>query len=112
MISCSAMKRQCDCISSPFLSRWLKGNEEPKMIVAEKGSVEARFIPGSMIGWGFSGGSVVKNPPASAGDRFDTWVGKIPWRKKWQPTPVFLPGKSHRQRNMACYSPWDSKDLD
>ena len=29
--------------------------------------------------------------------RFDPWVGKIPWRKKWQPTPVFLPGKSHRQ---------------
>ena len=38
------------------------------MIVVEKGSVEARFIPGSMTGWGFSGGSVVKNLPANAGD--------------------------------------------
>ena len=35
---------------------------------------------------------------------FDPWVKKIPWRK-WQPTPVFLPGKSHEQRNLAGYSP-------
>ena len=37
--------------------------------------------------------------------RFDPWVGKIPWRGKWQPTPVFLPGKSHGQRSLAGYSP-------
>ena len=41
---------------------------------------------------------VVKNQPANAGDvkrcRFDPWVGKIPWRRAWQPTPVFLPGES------------------
>ena len=44
---------------------------------------------------GFPGGRAVKNLPANAGDtrdRFDTWVGKIPWKRKWQPTPVFLPG--------------------
>ena len=35
----------------------------------------------------------------------DTWFGKIPWRRKWHPTPVFLPGKSHGQRNLAGYSP-------
>ena len=34
---------------------------------------------------------------------FDTWVGKIPWRRKWQPTPVFLPGKSHGWRSLAGY---------
>ena len=41
---------------------------------------------------GFPGGSVVKNPPVNAGDAcsFDLWVRKIPWRRKWQPTPVFL----------------------
>ena len=43
---------------------------------------------------GFPGSSVVKNLPANAGDRFSPWVGKIPWRRKWQPTPVFLPGES------------------
>ena len=40
---------------------------------------------------------------------FDPWVGKMSWRRNWQPTPVFLPGKSHGQRNMAGYSPWDHK---
>ena len=39
-------------------------------------------------------------------------VGKIPWRRKWQPTPVFLPGKSHRRRSLAGYSPWGHKELD
>ena len=38
--------------------------------------------------------------------RFDPWVEKIPWRRKWQPTPVFLPGESHGQRSLAGYSPW------
>ena len=36
---------------------------------------------------------------------FDPWVGKIPWRKKWQSTPVFLPGKSHGQRSLVGCSP-------
>ena len=39
-------------------------------------------------------------------------LGKIPWRRKWQPTPVFLPGKSHGQRNLAGYSPWRHKESD
>ena len=48
---------------------------------------------------------MVKNLPAHAGDsRFDPWVGKIPWRRKWQPTPVFLPGKSHGQRSLGGQS--------
>ena len=36
---------------------------------------------------------------------FNPWVRKIPWRRKWQPTPVFLQGKSHGQRNLVGYSP-------
>ena len=43
---------------------------------------------------------------------FDPWVGKIPWRRKWQSTPVLLPGKSHGQRNLVGYSPWGCKELD
>ena len=39
-------------------------------------------------------------------------VRKIPWRRKWQPTPAFLPGKSHRQRILAGYSPWHDKESD
>ena len=44
--------------------------------------------------------------------RFDSWVGKILWKRKWQPTAVFLPGNSHGQRSLAGYSPWGHKDLD
>ena len=42
----------------------------------------------------------------------DPWVGKIPWRSKWQPVPVFLPGKFNGQRSLAGYSPWSSKESD
>ena len=41
--------------------------------------------------------------------RFNPWVRKIPWRRKWQPTSVILPGKSHGQRSLAGYSPWSLK---
>ena len=41
--------------------------------------------------------------------RFNPWVGTIPWRKKWQPTPLFLSGKSHEQRSLVGYSPWGHK---
>ena len=44
--------------------------------------------------------------------RFEPWVRKIPWRRKWHPPPVFLLGKSHGQRNLASYSPWGCKELD
>ena len=43
---------------------------------------------------------------------FHPSVGKIPWRRKWQPTPVLLPGDSHGQRSLADYSPLDHKGLD
>ena len=43
---------------------------------------------------------------------FSPWAGKIHWRRKWQPTPVFLPGESHGQRGLVGYSPWGCKELD
>ena len=42
---------------------------------------------------------------------FDPWVRKIPWRKAWQPTPIFLSGKSHGQRILAGFSLWGRKEL-
>ena len=58
---------------------------------------------------------VVENPPANTGDIGDT--GSIPgsgdpWRRVWQPTPVFLPGEPHGQRSLAGYSTWGRKELD
>ena len=43
---------------------------------------------------------------------FDPWVGKIPWRRKWQPTPVLSPGESLGQRSLVGYSPQGCKELD
>ena len=43
---------------------------------------------------------------------FDPWVGKIPWRVEWLPTPVFLMGEFQGQRSLVGYSPWGHKELD
>ena len=56
---------------------------------------------------------VVKKPASQSRRRkrreFNPWVGKIPWRRAWQPILVFLPGVSHEQRNLVGYSPWGRK---
>ena len=58
---------------------------------------------------------VVKNLSANAGNvkrcRFDPWVGKIPWRRSWQPTSVFLPGESHGQRSLGDYKSMGSEKV-
>ena len=57
---------------------------------------------------GFAGGAVVKESTCQRRrckrHAFDPWVGKILWRRKWQPAPVFLPGKSHGQRSLVGYT--------
>ena len=59
---------------------------------------------------------MVKSLPANARDikrcGLDPWVGKIPWRWAWQPTPVFLPEESHGQKSLAGYIPWGHKESD
>ena len=69
-----------------------------------------------MLGWASLGAQLVKDLPemqettCTAGrPGFHPWVGKIPWRRAWQPTPVFFPGKSHGQRSLAGYSHWGRK---
>ena len=81
------------CLRGRFPGNDLKGGNP------ESCRTGAVFIPG---------GSVVKNPPANAGDtgdKFDFWIGKTP-------TPVLLPGKSHGERSLAGWSPWGHKELD
>ena len=60
--------------------------------------------------WGFPSDSEVKSSPAMQETRqrlgFHLWVGKIPWRRAWQPTSVFLPGKPHGQRSLVGCGPW------
>jgi len=56
---------------------------------------------------------VVKEPTFQCRrHRFNPWVRKIPWRRKWQPTPIFLLGEFHGQRSLADYSPKGSKESD
>ena len=55
---------------------------------------------------------MIKHLSAVRRPGFDPWVGKMPWRRKWQPTPVLLPGKSHGWRSLVGYSPWGCKELD
>ena len=65
---------------------------------------------------GFSGGTRGKEPAFQRRKHrrlgFNPWVRKIPWRRAWQSTPVFLPGESHGQRSLVGYSPWSRKALD
>jgi len=64
---------------------------------------------------GFPDGSGIKNLPANAEDRrcrFNSWVEMIPWRRKWQPTPLFLARKFYEQRSLVGCSPWGRKELD
>ena len=76
-----------------------------------------QFIPPAllMVGkdlWrGFPDGTVVRNPPANAGDTglIPKSIRKIPWRRKWLPTPVYLLGKCHGQMSLAGYSLWGHK---
>ena len=68
------------------------------------GRIQCRLKVGLRELWGmikystdFPGGSIIKNLLAKQETRFSLWVGKIPWRRKWQPTSVFLPEKSRGQ---------------
>ena len=58
--------------------------------------------------WLFPGGARGKEHVCQC-RKLDPWVGMIPWRRKWQPTPVFLPGEFHGQRNLAGYNSWGCK---
>ena len=65
---------------------------------------------------GFPGGTGGKEPTCQCSRykrcNFDSWVRRIPWRRIWQPTPVFLPGESYGWRSLMGYSPWGLKELD
>ena len=55
---------------------------------------------------------MIKNLPAVQETKFDPWVGKIPWRRKQLPTPIFLPGEFHGQGRLVSYSTLGHKELD
>ena len=67
-------------------------------------------------GWGFPGGTSGKEHSCQCRrlkrGEFDPWIRRISWRRKWQPTPVLLPDKSHGERRLMGYSPWGCTEPD
>jgi len=90
-------------------TRKLAGNIETSVRKQEGAGGRGRWVS-PFVSEGFPGGASGKEPTCWCRRckrcRFHPWVGKIPWRRAWQPTPVFLPGESHGQRSLAGYSPW------
>ena len=75
------------------------------------------FFMGLLTIYGFPGGSDGKESACNAGDLgsipgFHSWIGKIPCRREWLPTPVFLPGEFHERKSLVGYSPWDRRESD
>ena len=78
------------------------------LTITFQGTLTAFYLVDMRLGlpWWLSG----KEPSCQFGRcGFNPWVGKIPWRRKWQPTLAFLPWKSHGQRSLVGYSPWGRK---
>ena len=68
------------------------------------------------ITWGFPSGARGKDPTCQCRSHrrcgLRPWVGKLPWRRAWQPNPVSLPGESHGQGSLVGYRPWNLKEVD
>ena len=98
------------------------GNSAGKESVCNAG--DPNSIPGSgrspeegigyslQYSWASLVAQLVKNHLQCRSSGFDPWVGKIPWRRTWQPPPVFLPGESPGRRSLAGCSPWGCKEPD
>ena len=93
---------------------WQREGKKTKLnysIKGRKGKKEIcwqRFIHCALV----KGSSDGKESTCQCHCGFHPWVGKIPWRRAWQPTPAFLPGESHGQRSLEGYSPWGRKESD
>ena len=82
-------------------------------LIGSIGSPKTLISSSFCVSRDFPGGSDGKTICLQCGrPGFDPWVGKIPWRRQWQPTMILLPGKSHGRRSLVSYSTWDCKESD
>ena len=92
---------QCSCLENPRDGgAWwaaVYGVVQSRTRLKRLGSSSSSTSSGS-CNRGFCGSSAVKNLPQCKRWEFNPWVRNVPWRRAWQPTPVFLPGESHGQR--------------
>ena len=104
-------------------TEWNKSDRERQILCntaymrnLKKGTNEIIYKAELKLHLGFPGGAGGKEHACQCRrhkrHRFDHWVGKIPWRRAQQPTPVFLLGESHGQRSLVGYSPWGRKEWD
>ena len=117
---------QVSCIAGGFFSSWARRGS-PRILEWVAYPFSSRSSPPRnrtnkqdnnilyIVIWVSQVVLVVKNLPADVGNRMrcrlDPWVGKISWRRKWQPiTPVFLPGESHGQKSMEGYRPYGHRE--
>ena len=90
-----------------------KGRGARDHIANIRGIIDKAMIQQMCLHMDFPDGSDGKESACNAGEpEFNHWVGKIPWRRKRQLIPVFLPGKFHGQKSLAGYSSWGSKQSD
>ena len=126
------MKTATNAAASQTLKAWCvhklffpppPGNREQLLVrFCKEPNTITLNLQGSFIPWefttsiktkGFPGGSDGKESACNAGDPGSIpGLGRFPWRREWQPTPVFLPGKSHGQKSLVGYSSWGCKELD
>ena len=107
---CSSLLPACYCRLITTVSTWRNSVLECRIPSYSRMLLQYITMESNMYKcMGFPHGSVGKICLQCRRPGFDSWVGKTPWRRKWQSTPVFLPGKSHGERSLAGYSPWGCK---
>ena len=103
LLHCRQIPYQLSCQGSPRILEWVaypfsSGSSRPRKLYLEEGS--------------HSGKESACQSRRRKRCKFNPWVGKIPWSKKWHPTLVFLPRKFHGLRSLMDYSPWGCKKSD
>ena len=103
---------QCSCLENPHGSRSLVGcspwSHKESDMTAAANTIAIMTRASSWLSCKESACQCRRH----RAHEFNPWVRKIPWRRKWQPAPIFLPGKSHGQRSLEGYSPWGAKESD
>ena len=105
LILCNQVINQLRWIYLVFIHYML-----PKLHSLKKSAQQGRFISLPRLPTWSNGKESTCQCRKCKRHRFDPFIGKIPWSRKWQPTSVFLHGKFHGQRSLAGYSPWAHKD--
>ena len=110
LIICSIYSAKNKGLKAIFQLVFSSGTSMTLLKISDTLRVPVKLASPSVYMWASLVAHMVKNLPAMEKTYVQTWVRKIPWRREWQPTPVFLPGEFHGQKSLAVYSPWGCKE--